>query len=302
MVSSIWKSVWHRKYLYLMLLPLLIYLLVFHYLPMVGVVIAFKNFNPLKGIFGSPWAGLKHFERVFRMSKFMLVLRNTLTISVLRLLFGFPFPIIISIMMYELRSKKAQRLVQNAVCLPEFISWVVMGGILTNLLSVDHGIINQILSLFGIKPIPFLSSDKTFVPVMIVSMIWKTFGWNTIIYMASLLAIPSDLYEAAIIDGASRFRRIWHITLPGIRGMIFTLLIIRIGGLMKAGFEQIFVMYHPGVYKVADILDTFVFRLGLQDGKFEMATAIGLFTSLISFLLIIIANSITRSMGEHGIY
>ena len=269
---------------------------------MVGVVIAFKNFNPLKGIFGSPWAGLKHFERVFRMSKFMLVLRNTLTISVLRLLFGFPFPIIISIMMYELRSKKAQRLVQNAVCLPEFISWVVMGGILTNLLSVDHGIINQILSLFGIKPIPFLSSDKTFVPVMIVSMIWKTFGWNTIIYMASLLAIPSDLYEAAIIDGASRFRRIWHITLPGIRGMIFTLLIIRIGGLMKAGFEQIFVMYHPGVYKVADILDTFVFRLGLQDGKFEMATAIGLFTSLISFLLIIIANSITRSMGEHGIY
>ena len=250
----------------------------------------------------SPWAGLKHFERLFGMSKFKDVVWNTLRISLIRLLFGFPFPIIISLLLNEVRHERTRRMIQSSIYLPEFISWVVLGGMLTTLLSTENGVVNAILVKCGSDPIPFLSSEKYFVGTMVVSMIWKTFGWNTIIYMAALGSIPSDLYEAAKIDGASRFQRVIYITLPGIKTVIVTILLTRIGSLMQAGFEQILVLYHPGVYRVADIIDTWTYRLGLQEGKFELATAVGLFKSVINFVLLTIANHFARSMGEKGIF
>lgn len=303
--KKIMSDIIRDKYLYIMLIPIVVYYLVFAYYPMYGAVIAFKNFNPRLGILGSPWAknhGLFYFQKIFRMPKFPQVLYNTISISLIRLVFGFPFPIIVSILMNEIRKNKYKKFVQTSVCLPEFISWVVLGGIFTSLLSTENGLINGIIKSIGFEPIPFLTSPKFFIPTMVVTMIWKTFGWNTIIYMASLSSISPEYYEAATIDGANRWQRIWHITLPCIRGIIVTMLILRIGGLLQAGFEQIFVMYHPGVYKVADIIDTWVFRIGLQDGKFEMAAAIGLFKSVISAILIIVANSVARKLGERGIF
>lgn len=297
-----WVYFMRHKGLYLMLLPTLIYYLIFHYLPLAGISIAFKDFHPLKGILNSPWVGTKYFDQLFKMAKFKDVVWNTLRISLIRLVFGFPFPIIISLLLNELRSQRAKRLIQSTIYLPEFISWVVLGGMLTTMLSTDGGVVNGLLGQFGIGPIAFLSSDKAFIPTMVVSMIWKTFGWNTIIYLAALTSIPSELYEAATIDGASRFQRMLYITLPGIKTVIVTILIIRIGSLMQAGFEQILVLYHPGVYRIADIIDTWVYRLGLQEGKFELATAVGLFKSVINFVLLIIANYFSRSVGERGVF
>lgn len=188
------------------------------------------------------------------------------------------------------------------VILPEFSSWVVLGGIMANLLSADGGVVNNIIKLFGGQPVSFLADSKTFIPTMVVSMIWKTFGWNTVIYMAALTGIDSQLYEAATIDGASRLQQTFYVTLPGIKGISVTMLIMRIGSLMQAGFEQIFVLYNPGVYDVADIIDTYVYRLGLSEGKFELASAVGLFKSVINFILLVVANSVARMTGEEGVY
>lgn len=304
-LRSFLSDIRRDRLLYIMLVPILLYYLIFAYYPMYGALIAFKNFQPRLGILHSPWArqgGLAHFAKLFRMSKFPQVLWNTLSLSTLRLIFGFPFPILIALLMNEVRQNGLKRRIQASLYLPEFISWVVLGGILTGLLSQDHGLVNSLLRGLGMQPIPFLTEPRYFIPTMIVSMIWKTFGWNTIIYMAALLSIAPEYYEAATIDGANRFQRLWHITLPGIRSIIVTMLLLRIGSLMQAGFEQIFVLYHPGVYKVADIIDTWVFRIGLQDGKFEMAAAIGLFKSVVNAFLLIGANFFARKLGERGVF
>lgn len=289
-------------WLYIMLIPLIAYYLIFHYAPMYGATIAFKNFKPRVGIIGSPWVGFEHFRELFKGDKFGQVVKNTIFISLTRLLFGFPFPIIISILMNELRFKRLKKGIQSMVILPEFLSWVVLGGIMTNLLSTDGGAINSVIRMLGGTPIPFLTSEKTFIPTMVVSMIWKTFGWNTVIYMASLASIDMQLYEAARIDGANRFQQTLYITLPSIKGIIITMLILRVGNLMQAGFEQIFVLYNPGVLHIADIIDTYVYRLGLTEGKYELASAVGLFKSVINMILLIIANNVARLTGEEGVY
>lgn len=300
--ESLGKYIFKHKYLYIMLIPAFVYYLVFCYTPMYGVVIAFKDYNPMLGIIDSPWSGLDTFKKIFGMQKFYSVFWNTIKISLLRLIFGFPFPIIISLMLNELRRERVKRTIQTIIYIPNFISWVILGGLLTSLLSVDSGIVNAIITFFGFEPIAFLTDEKFFVPTMIVSMIWKSFGWSTIIYLAAIAGIDQQLYEAVTVDGANRFQRMWHITLPCIRSTIIVLLITRIGGLMQAGFEQIFVLYHPGVYGTADIIDTYVYRTGLVDGKFEMAAAVGLFKSVINFTLLVTANKIARSFGEEGIY
>lgn len=297
-----WKYLKQHKFMYLMLVPLIVYYIIFHYLPMFGAVIAFKDFKPRKGIWASPWVGLEHFRYLFGMSKFKSVVFNTIKISLTRLVFGFPFPIIVALLMNELRSKKHKKAIQSMVILPEFLSWVVLGGIMTNLLSADGGVVNNIIKIFGGQPVSFLADSKTFIPTMVVFMIWKTFGWNTVIYMAALTGIDNQLYEAATIDGASRLQQMFYVTLPGIKGIIVTMLIMRIGSLMQAGFEQIFVLYNPGVYDVADIIDTYVYRLGLSEGKFELASAVGLFKSVINFILLVVANSVARMTGEEGVY
>lgn len=296
------KYLWKHKYLYLMLIPAAVYYLIFCYGPMYGATMAFKHFNPMLGIMKSPWAGFGVFEKLFSMDKFYSVFWNTIRISFVRLIFGFPFPVIIALLLNELRHNRMKRAVQTAIYIPNFISWVVLGGILTSLLSMDSGIVNGVIKALGFKPIAFLTDDKVFVPTMVVSMIWKTFGWNTIIYLAAITGIDQQLYEAATVDGASRFQRLWHITLPCIRSIIVIILITRIGSLMQAGFEQIFVLYNPGVYGVSDIIDTYVYRMGLQEGKFELAAAVGLFKSVINFALLVMANRLARMAGEEGIY
>lgn len=293
---------WKHKYLYLMLLPAILYYIIFCYVPMYGVTIAFKDFNPMLGIWKSSWAGTEMFQKLFGMEKFYSVFWNTIRISLIRLIFGFPFPIIIALLLNELRIGKVKRVIQTAIYIPNFISWVVLGGILTSLLSMDSGIVNGVIKALGFVPIGFLTDEKYFVGTMVVSMIWKTFGWNTIIYLAAITGIDPQLYEAATVDGANRWQKLLHITLPCIRSIIIVVLITRIGGLMQAGFEQIFVLYHPGVYGTADIIDTYVYRMGLQEGKFELATAVGLFKSVINFALVVIANKTARMAGEEGIY
>ena len=301
-VKGLTKYLWKHKYMYLMLVPAIVYYVIFCYVPMYGASIAFKDFNPMQGIMKSPWVGFDVFEQLFGMSKFYSVFWNTIRISLIRLIFGFPFPIIVALMLNELRWNRVKRVIQTAIYIPNFISWVVLGGIMTSLLSMDSGIVNGIIKMLGFQPIGFLTDERYFVPTMVVSMIWKTFGWNTIIYLAAMTGIDPQLYEAATVDGANRWQRLLHITLPCIRSTIIVVLITRIGSLMQAGFEQIFVLYHPGVYGTADIIDTYVYRRGLQEGKFELASAVGLFKSVVNFILVVIANKTARMMGEEGIY
>lgn len=292
---------WKHKWMYAMLIPAILFYGIFCYGPMYGLTIAFKDFNPMKGIMGSPWVGFYHFQQLFALDKFYQVVWNTLRISVERLIFGFPFPIIVALMLNELRSIKLKRTIQTAIYLPQFISWVVLGGIMVNLLSTNGGIVNGVIQLLGGTPIGFLTDDRYFEGTMIVSMIWKTFGWNTIIYLAALAGVDPQLYEAARVDGASRWKQLIHVTLPCIMPTIVVMLIMRIGNLMQAGFEQIFVLYNPGVYATADIIDTYVYRIGLQDGMFELSTAVGLFKSVINFALIVFANKMARMAGEEGV-
>ena len=298
----LFKYIRKHKYLYLMLVPMAAYYLIFHYAPMYGATIAFKRFNPMVGILGSPWVGLAHFKQLFSLDKFYAVFWNTVRISFTRIIFGFPVPLIVALMLNEVKSNFFKRSIQTAVYIPHFISWVVLGGILVNLLSTQSGIVNGIITSLGFPAIPFLTSDKFFVPTLVVSMIWKTFGWNTIIYLAALAGVDPQLYEAATVDGAGRWRQLFSVTLPCIQSTIIVLLILRIGGIMQAGFEQIFVLYHPGVYKVADIIDTYVYRMGLSEGRFELATAVGLFKSMVNFIMIVLANRLARSWGEQGVY
>lgn len=300
--STLWKRILANRYMYMMLLPAVGYYAIFHYYPMYGALIAFKQFSITKGIMGSPWVGFKHFEYLFSLDKFWTVFWNTIIISLYRLVFGFPLPLVMAILMNEVRKLAFKKTVQTIVYLPHFISWVIMGGLLIGLLSTDNGVVNNVIRSAGGEPIGFLTDESHFRSTLVWSMIWKEFGWNTIIYMAALAGVNPQLYEAAVVDGANRWRRIWHITLPSIRGTIIILLILRIGGLMEAGFEQIFVLYHPGVYNVADIIDTYVYRIGLTEGRFSLAAAVGLFKSAINFVLLVAANRLSRMMGEQGIY
>lgn len=296
------RRVIRYRNLYLMLLPALAYYIIFHYYPMYGATIAFKQFSIIKGISDSPWVGLKHFEALMKLDKFWEVFWNTIVISLYRLFFGFPLPLIVALLLNEVRKLVFKRTVQTIIYLPHFISWVIMGGLLINMLSTDTGVVNQFIRSLGGSSVGFLSDESYFRSTLVGSMIWKEFGWNTIIYMAALAGVNPSLYEAAWMDGANRMQRIWHVTLPSIRATIMILLILRIGSLMEAGFEQIFVLYHPGVYRVADIIDTYVYRTGLADGKFSLAAAIGLFKSIINFLLLILANQLARRKGNQGIF
>ena len=284
------------------MLPVLVLLLIFSYYPMYGIILAFKNYLPNKGIWGSEWVGFRHFTAVFSLPDFFNAFRNTIVISLLTLIFCFPAPIFLALLLNEVTNRPYKRFIQTCIYFPNFISWVVLGGIMTSLLSMDSGIVNGIIKMLGFQPIGFLTDERYFVPTMVVSMIWKTFGWNTIIYLAAMTGIDPQLYEAATVDGANRWQRLLHITLPCIRSTIIVVLITRIGSLMQAGFEQIFVLYHPGVYGTADIIDTYVYRMGLQEGKFELASAVGLFKSVVNFILVVIANKTARMMGEEGIY
>ncbi|MGG1638886.1 ABC transporter permease [Paenibacillus sp. MCAF9] len=289
------------KMLYLMLLPAVAFLIIFSYIPMYGASIAFKEFWITKGILGSPWVGFKHFEQIFATDKFWQVFTNTIEINLMRLLFGFPAPIILAILLNEVRHRIFKRSIQTIIYLPHFISWVTISGILFALLS-NEGLVNSIIVLFGGDPVNFLTSNSMFRPLLVISGIWKEVGWGTIIFLAALSGVNPDLYEASVIDGANRWKQIVHITLPSLLPIISILLILNFGSMMSGGFDQVFNMYNPMVYESGDVIDTYVYRIGLTQGQYSMATAIGLFLNVINFVLLIAVNSAAKKMNGHGIY
>lgn len=297
-----WTYFLTNRYLYLLLVPCVVYFIVFNYVPMYGLVLAFKEFKFSKGIVGSAWVGLENFKYLFNLDAFYKVLRNSLTLSLLKLVIYFPIPIILTIALNEIPFIRFKRISQTMLYLPYFISWVVIGGILVNLLSPSWGIINSVIRTFGGEPVFFLGSAKYFRGIAIVSNIWKNVGWDTIIYLAAITAINPELYEAATVDGASRLQRIWHITLPGIKGTIMILLLLTIGNIMNNGFEQIFMLQNASNLAVSEVFETYTYRLGIINGRFSFATTVGLFSSVVGFTLLILANMVAKLTGEEGIF
>lgn len=295
------KRMMKYKMLYVMLLPAIVFLFVFNYIPMYGASIAFKDFWITKGILGSPWVGFDHFEQLFKTDKFWQVFRNTIEINLLRLVFGFPAPILLAILLNEVRLKWFKRSIQTIVYLPHFISWVTISGIIFSLLS-NEGLVNKVIAAFGGDSVNFLTSNGMFRPLLVLSGIWKEIGWGTIIFLAALSGVNQDLYEAATVDGANRFKQIVHITLPSLLPIISILLILNFGSMMTGGFDQVFNLYNTMVYESGDVIDTYVYRIGLTQGKYSMATAIGLFLNVINFVLLIVVNSASKKMSGQGIY
>ena len=265
---------------------------------MYGAIIAFKDFKPLDGILGSRWVGLQNFIDFFNHPSFSLVLSNTVIISFYKILFGFPAPIILALLLNEVKVSGFKRLVQTVTYLPHFLSWVVITGLVSSVLSPSTGIVNILLKSMNIKPIYFMADPKYFRAVLVITDIWKEVGWGSIIYLAAISGINQELYEAAIIDGAGRWKRTVYITLPSISSTIIIMLILRVGSIMNAGFEQIFMMYNASVYDVSDVIDTFVYRMGLERRRYSFATAVGLFKSIIGFTLIVITNKISKRIDE----
>jgi putative aldouronate transport system permease protein len=282
------KAKWRRELpLHVMILPGLILIVLFSYIPMAGITIAFQRFIPAKGLFGDQqWVGWNNFEYVMSLPNFTQVLWNTLFISSFKLILGLIVPIVFAVLLNELKNNVIKRSVQTAIYLPYFLSWVVLGGILIDILSPSGGIVNGFLGLLGIPKIFLLGDNEWFPFTLIASDVWKNFGYGTIVYLAAITGIDPGLYEAATIDGANRWRKIWHITIPGMRMVIVLLSVLSLGQLLNAGFDQVFNLYSPQVYESGDILDTFVYRIGLLDAQYGVATAVGFFKSVISLTLI----------------
>lgn len=297
-----------RNYdLYLILVPALLYILVFNYLPLLGVSIAFQDYNmfaadnPVSAIFASPWVGLKHFQKLFQSPEFYNIFRNTLVISVLKIGFIFPLPIIVAIMLNEILHTGFKRVVQTVIYLPHFLSWAVVSGIFVTLLG-STGLVNQWLLSLGGRPISFLVDKTWFRAVLVITDAWKTVGWGSIIYIAAITGVDPALYEAAMIDGAGKWKQMWHVTLPCILPTIIMMLILRVSRVLDAGFEQIFIMYHPAVYDVADIIGTFVYREGLGRMNFSYGTAVGLFNSVVALILVLGSNGISKKLTGKSIW
>ncbi|CAM3569916.1 sugar ABC transporter permease [Erysipelothrix urinaevulpis] len=288
--------------LYVMLVPGILFLFIFNYLPISGIVIAFQDFNIFKGILGSEWVGFNNFIRLFSSADFALIFKNTIIISILKILILFPLPIILAILLNEIKNLRFKKTVQTVVYLPHFISWVIVSGLFINLLSVHGGFVNELIKSFGGTPIPFFLSKQHFRGVLIFTEGWKEVGWGTIVYLAAITGIDQEQFEVARIDGANKLQEIIHITIPSIAPTIILMFILRLGGLLEAGTEQILVMYNPVVYEVADVIGTYVVRVGLGTSDYSFATAVGLFNSVISFVLVIAGNKLAKRWFDSSIW
>lgn len=288
----------------LMFVPVIVYFVIFKYIPMGGIVIAFKNYKISKGIWGSAWCGLDNFTKAFATPTFARAVRNTLEISGLKLLFGFPAPIILALILNEVTHVRFKKTVQTITYLPHFLSWVVLAGMFQQLLSPNNGAVNALLrQFFGVQEsIYFLGNNKYFRGTLIVTDIWKNVGWSSILYLATISGIDPSLYEAATVDGASRWQCTRYITIPSLVSTIVIMLILSIGSIMDAGFDQVFNLYNSAVYQTGDIIDTYVYRYGLGDMKYSLATAVGLFKNVIAFVLVVGTNLITRKISGEGIW
>ncbi len=294
---------WKYRYLYLLALPGVLYFIVFRYIPMYGVVIAFQDFSINKGIWGSEWVGFEQFRKLFQGLSFTSVFKNTVIISLYKLILGFPAPIILALLLNEVKNQKFKKVTQTIVYLPHFISWVILAGLISMFLHPDSGLINEAVKLFNEgRGIDFLVSKKYFRSILVITDIYKGIGWGSIVYIAAISAIDATVYEAAMVDGANRWKQMWYITLPELKSTIIVMFILNMGGILNAGFEQILLLYNPRVYDVADIIDTYVYRNGIMSSNYSMSTAAGLFKSVISMGLIIITNKVAHMMEEDGLW
>lgn len=300
--KSLFQRILLNWEIYLMALPGLILLMIFRYLPMYGITVAFKDFNVIKGIMGSPWIGFENYIRLMSSSEFKRAFTNTLTISVLRMLFGMPLPILLALSLNEVRNLLYKRSIQTIVYIPHFISWVVVAGIFIDLLSPSTGLINRLIESLGGTRIFFMTSLRWIRTVVVGSEVWKESGWGAIIYLAAITSVDPELYQAASIDGAGRLRQTIHITMPAIKGTFIVLLIMRMGAMMGANFEQIYMLYNPIVYAKIDVIDTYVFRTTFDTLDFGYTTAAGLFSQVIGCILLMTSNTIVKRMGGRGMY
>ncbi|SDC52233.1 putative aldouronate transport system permease protein [Paenibacillus sp. UNCCL117] len=292
-----------RNYdLLLMLCPGFFYFLIFSYIPMFGLLIAFKDYNIFKGVFASEWNNFQYFKDMLMLPDFFKIVRNTLTLNIMGLLIGFPTPIILALLLNEVRNKYFKRISQSLLYLPHFMSWIVLGGIVYALLSPQYGVINQILKYFGLEPIYFMASKGWWITTYIGSGIWQEVGWGTIIYLAAITTVDPHLYEAAIMDGAGRFRKIVHITIPAILPTVVVLLILNVGHMVSIGFEKPMALMNPLVTDVADVISTYMYQVGIQGGQFGLTTAVGMVQSVINLILIVGANYAARLTGREGIW
>ncbi|MCQ6563139.1 ABC transporter permease [Paenibacillus mendelii] len=298
MVSAI------RKYwpFHLMILPGFLLVLVYSYGPMAGLVIAFKKFMPSKGIWGSPWLGMDNFNFVMSLPDTSQVIRNTIIIALMKMVVGLIVPITIAILLNEVRKAAFKRTVQTLIYLPHFLSWIILGGILIDILSPSQGIVNKLLGLFGFDPIFFLGDNRWFRFTLVFSDVWKEFGFSTIVYLAALTSINPVLYEAAEIDGANRWRQTWHVTLPGMLPIIVLLGTLSLGNVLNAGFDQVFNLYSVPVYETGDIIDTYVYRIGIEKAQYGIATAVGLFKSVVSFIFISLSYFLAYRFANYRIF
>ncbi|OPH57811.1 protein lplB [Paenibacillus ferrarius] len=299
LISRIWKREWP---LHLMLIPGLMFVIVFSYIPMAGIVMAFQKYIPTRGLFGSPFVGLRNFQYMFVYPDIGRIFFNTIYIAVMKITAGLFVPITIAILLNEMSKQWIKRTFQTLVYLPHFMSWVLLSGILIDVLSPSTGVLNQLLGLLGIDPIYFLGNNRWFPYVMVVSDVWKEFGYGTIVYLAALTSINPSLYEAAEIDGAGRWKMTLNITIPGMMPIIVLMFTLNIGNVLNAGFDQIFNLYSPQVYESADIIDTFVYRMGIEQSQFGFATAVGLLKSIVSFIFISISYVFAYRFANYRIF
>jgi len=296
---QLWTKNWE---LYLLFLPVMAYFIIFHYIPMYGVQIAFKDFIANKGILGSPWVGFEHFERFFDSFYFWRIISNTLGIGIYELIVGFPIPIVLALMIHELRTGKFRRFVQTVTYMPHFLSTIVMVGIIMMFLSPTSGLVNVVITLFGGEPISFMTEPGWFKSIYVWSGVWQTMGWSSIIYIAALAGIDPQLHEAARVDGASRLRRMWHINIPGIAPTIIVLLILNMGSILGVGFEKVFLMQNNLNMESSDVISTNVYRSGILGAQYSYSAAVGLFNSIVNFIILILVNRIARKVSSSSLW
>lgn len=299
--NKLWTEILKHKYIYLMFLPIAVYYIIFMYIPMAGNIIAFQNYKITRGIFASKFVGFHHFKNFLNDVYFWRLLRNTLTINVISLVVSFPMPIILALLLNEVRCKSFKKAVQTITYMPHFISVVIICGIIKNFVATD-GVINSIIGMFGGDPVPFLTEPKYFPWVYVISGLWQEIGWSSIIYLSALSGIDQELYEAAAIDGANRWKQTIHITLPGLLPTISILLIMKIGSLISIGYEKILLLYNPAIYETADVISTYVYRQGILDANYSYSGAVSFFNSIISLILIFSSNAISKKVSGSGLF
>lgn len=301
-VRWFFRALYESRMSYLMVLPAVVVTIIFSYIPMYGVTLAFKDYSMKLGILGSPWNGFKHFERLFALPEFRNVLLNTMVISLGRIVFEFPVPLLLALLLNEMRQEKYKKFLQTVFTLPHFLSWVVLTGVLRNFLRYD-GTINQMIAAIGLQPVSFLNSTELFKPMLFITNIWKEAGWSVIIYMATITGIDPTLYEAAVVDGANRFQKVIHVTLPAMRGIILLSLLMALANVMNAGFEQIFNLMNPLTEEAGQIIDTYIYKITFQQmPNFGFSTAVGLFKGIINCVLLLTADKVVRRVTGRGLY